>query len=64
MNRNPKTTCPADAIPPQRFRNQATGCSPARDLSAAEGAARAARVVECMPASQKRALAPAQGYPG
>jgi hypothetical protein len=63
MNRNPTTTGPADALPPTRFRNQATGCSPVRAISEMQGAARSARVVECMPGAVKRAVAPAQGYP-
>ncbi len=50
------------AIDPKTFRDQATGTSPCREESAEEGAARAARVVECMPAAVKRAVAPAQGY--
>jgi hypothetical protein len=56
---------PADhrAIDPKTFRDQATGTSPCRELSREEGAARAKRVVECMPAQVKRAVAPAQGYP-
>lgn len=62
MNRNPATTGPADAIPPTRFRNQATGCSPCVEESAEQGAMRAARVVSCMPPKAKRAIAPAQGY--
>lgn len=64
MNRSPTTTGPAYAIPPQRFRAQATGCSPVTSVSEAQGAARAAHVVECMPGAQKKAIAPAQGYPG
>lgn len=63
MNRAPTTTGPADAIPPTRFRAQATGCSPCVEESAMQGAARAAEVVASMPAAAKRAVAPAQGYP-
>lgn len=62
MDRNPTTTGPGKALPPTRFRNQATGCSPCREDSAEEGAMRAARVVSCMPPKVKRAVAPAQGY--
>lgn len=56
---------PADhrAIPPTRFRDQATGTANTRALSEAEGQVRARHVVECMPAQAKRAVAPAQGYP-
>lgn len=63
MNRNPSTTAPADAVPPVRFRSQATGCSPVRAISEAQGLARAERVLECMPGQVKKAIAPAQGYP-
>jgi hypothetical protein len=51
------------AIPAQRFRDQATGVGNTRAMSESTGAARAAQVVECMPAAAKRAVAPAQGYP-
>ncbi len=52
----------AQAIPPVRFRNQATGISPCIEEREEQGAARAARVVSCMPPATKRAIAPAQGY--
>lgn len=51
------------AVDPKAFRDQATGCANTLGASRAEGAARAARVVACMPAQVKRAVAPAQGYP-
>lgn len=51
------------AVPPTRFRNQATGISPCRSVSEAQGAARTAEVVQGMPEAQRKALAPAQGYP-
>lgn len=51
------------AVPPTRFRNQATGVSPCRETSEAQGAARTAAVVQAMPEAQRKALAPAQGYP-
>jgi hypothetical protein len=62
MNRAPKTTGPGAAIPAQRFRAQATGCSPCVEESAEQGAMRASRVVAAMPAKAKAAVAPAQGY--
>lgn len=51
------------AVPPTRFRAQATGCGNARSTSEATGAVRAAEVVQAMPEAQRKALAPAQGYP-
>jgi hypothetical protein len=57
------TTHQQYAVPPTRFRAQATGCGNARSTSEAQGAARAAEVVQAMPDAQRKALAPSQGYP-
>jgi hypothetical protein len=57
------TTHQQYAVPPTRFRAQATGCGNARSTSEATGAARAAEVVQAMPDAQRKALAPSQGYP-
>ena len=57
------TTHQQYAVPPTRFRAQATGCGNARSTSEVTGAARAAEVVQAMPEAQRAAVAPAQGYP-
>lgn len=58
-----KTPANYQPLTPQAFRDQATGIANTVAGSRAQGASRAARVVECMPAKVKRAVAPAQGYP-
>lgn len=53
----------ATVMPATRFRNQATGISPCREVSEMQGAARTAAVVQGMPADQRKALVSAAGYP-
>jgi hypothetical protein len=63
MKHDTPSTHQPRAIDPQRFRSQATGIGHTRTASEVTGAARAARVVDCMPPAQRAVLAPAQGYP-
>lgn len=51
------------AVPPQRFRAQATGVGNTVQMSAATGAMRADCVVGAMPAAQRAAIASSEGYP-
>jgi hypothetical protein len=55
-------THPARAVPPARFRDQATGIGQARSASAATGAIRNAKVSAAMPAKQRAAVPAAEGF--
>ena len=50
------------AVPPARFRDQATGIGQACSASAATGALRNARVSAAMPPAQRAAVPAAEGF--
>lgn len=63
MNNSGNNTHKARAVPPDRFRAQATGIGQSRSASEMTGAMRAAEAVEHMPPSQRRAVPAVEGYP-
>jgi len=58
-----KSTHPAEAVDPKRFRAQATGIGQSMKASERTGAMRAARVVAAMPERQRAAVPVSEGYP-
>ncbi len=55
-------THPARAVPPARFRDQATGIGQQLSASAMTGAVRNAKVSASMPAKQRAAVPAAEGF--
>jgi hypothetical protein len=50
-------------VPPERFRAMTTGIGQSQAMSEQTGRRRAQYVIDTMPASQRAAVAPCDGYP-
>lgn len=63
MDNSGDSTHRPQAIPPQRFRNQATGIGQTREASALTGARRSQQVIDAAPKAQERVADPSYPAP-